>query len=45
MVIDEKLVYVGLRGVLVDDNEGQRLVIGISNIDSQIRRDLGEINN
>ena len=39
MVIDEKLVYVGLRGVLVDDNEGQRLVIGISNIDSQIRRD------
>ena len=39
MVIDEKLVYVGLRGVLVDDNEGQRLVIGISNIDSQVRRD------
>jgi hypothetical protein len=30
---------------MIEETDGQQIIIGISNIDSQVRRDLGEINN
>ena len=45
LMIEQKPTYVSLKAAMIEDADGQQIIIGISNIDSQFRRDLGEINN
>ncbi|MCR5106289.1 MAG: EAL domain-containing protein [Eubacterium sp.] len=45
LMIEQKPTYVSLKAAMIEEDDGQQIIIGISNIDSQVRRDLGEINN
>ena len=39
LMLDGQPRYVSLQGGLVDENEGQRLIIAITDVDAQVRRD------
>ena len=39
LMLDGQPRYVTLQGGLVDENEGQRLIIAITDVDAQVRRD------
>ena len=40
LMIKDKPTYVSLRAVLVDEPDGSKIIIGINNIDSQVRKNL-----
>lgn len=39
LVLSEKLVHVSVRAALVEERDGPQLIVGISNIDPQVRRE------
>ena len=39
-MLEGKPTYVGLRAAFIEENGGRQLIVGINNIDSQVRRDL-----
>ncbi len=39
IMINDKPVYVTLRGAVVEESDGPKLILGVSNIDIQMRRD------
>ena len=41
ILMNDKPVYVALRGAVVEENGGEQLILGVSNIDIQVRRDKG----
>ena len=40
LMLEGKPTYVGLRAAFIEENGGRQLIVGINNIDSQVRRDL-----
>ena len=40
LIIGDELKYVSLRAAMVKEKEGSRIIVGINNIDAQIRRDM-----
>lgn len=45
VMMGEEPVYVCLRAALTRENDVQQLIVGISNIDEQVKRDLEYVNN
>ncbi|SER06226.1 diguanylate cyclase (GGDEF) domain-containing protein [Lachnospiraceae bacterium NE2001] len=39
-IINDKPVYTNLRVALVEEKDGPQLIVGVSNVDSQVRRDM-----
>ncbi len=40
IIMEDKPVYVVLKGAVVEEKDGPQLIIGVSNIDIQVRRDM-----
>jgi diguanylate cyclase (GGDEF)-like protein len=40
LVLDEAPTYVCLRAAMVEERDGHRLIMGLSNVDAQVRRDM-----
>lgn len=39
LIFDRKFIYVSLNAALVDEKDGKHLIIGVNNIDAQVKRD------
>ena len=40
LVIENKPIYVCLRAAIIQENDGPKLIVGVSNTDAQVRRDM-----